>query len=180
MACNQKLEMRPGLDQAVNLCDDRYMDIDTFASARGEPVDRLWDQMMVLVRRLRREGLADSESWTRLSLLSAIDRLGDQASPGALSRHLEARSSNVAAALRDAEERTYIERVFDETDRRRVRLILTDIGRTALQTARAQRTRWLATAIAQELCEEERTTLFAAGELLERLASSSARTSPKQ
>lgn len=142
------------------------------------PVDALRDQVMMFVRRLRLESTADAQSWTQLSLLAAIDRLGDDVSPTALARDMNARSSNIAATLREAERQGYVTRALDPDDRRKARLLLTRQGREALETARTQRRRWLSSVV-DRLSDDDRRTLFLAGDLLERLAESSIEAAPQ-
>jgi len=137
---------------------------------RRRDCDRLWSQLMLLVRRLRRETMTDDDSWSRLSLLAAADRLGGRSSPSALARALDMHSSNTAAALRDAQARGYIFRSPDTVDRRRSWVILSDAGRKTLADARARRSDWLEQAIQREFTQDERDLLIRAGELLERLA----------
>ena len=143
---------------------------DVKVTGGGAPVDLLRDQLLLIVRRLRQEALTGSEPWSRLALLAAIDRLGKEASPTALAKELDLRSSNVAAGLRDAEERGYLDREFDKDDRRKVRLALTPAGKSVLEEAREQRSKWFNTVIAERLTKEEKKILFIAGELLARLA----------
>lgn len=145
------------------------MNIDT-SENDCQDLDGLWSQLMLLVRRLKREATTESEKWPQLQLLSAIDRLGPEASPGNLARYLELQSSNMAAALRNAETRGHIERVRDATDGRRVHLKLSTVGRATLVEARARRTDWLARALRNNFTEEERQLLLRTGLLLERLA----------
>ena len=133
------------------------------------PVDTLRDQMMMFVRRLRYESTVDAQSWTLLALLASIDRLGDDASPTELAKEMEVRSSNIAAALRDAERRGFLERAPDPQDRRRARLLLTSQGRDTLESARTQRSRWLSSVV-EQLTDDDRRMLFLAGKLFERLA----------
>ncbi|QCB43273.1 MarR family transcriptional regulator [Sphingomonas sp. PAMC26645] len=124
---------------------------------------------MMFVRRLRVEATADVQTWTLLAMLAAVDRLGDDANPTALARELDARSSNIAAGLRDAEKRGHLTRAHDPHDRRRTHVLLTRQGRDTLDAARNQRSQWLSAAVS-ELTADEQRTLSAAGELLERLA----------
>ena len=128
------------------------------------------NQFMNLSRRLRREAQSDDRSWTRLQLLGAIGRAGDEATPTKLGGSESMRSSNLAAALRDLEADGLIVRTPDAEDRRKVRVRLTPTGREVLQENIARRERWLTDAIEQSLTREERTLLFKAGELLDRVA----------
>jgi len=132
-------------------------------------ITRLRVQVMSLSRRFRREDQGDDESWSRLLLLGAIDRWGDNATPTNLAADEGLRSSNLAAALRELDKRGLITRTPDTKDQRKVRIGLTAEGRTLLVESRARREKWLATAIEACLTKEERAILFAAGGLLERI-----------
>ena len=125
---------------------------------------------MTFVRRLRQHDVTGAEPWSRLSLLAAIDRLGEKASPSGVGQILGLRSSNVAAALREAEQRDYVSKEATDDDRRKARLLLTPKGARVLSEARLQRSQWLEQAIQDHLSEKERELLFAAGDLLEKLA----------
>ncbi|MCQ8241531.1 MarR family transcriptional regulator [Rhizosaccharibacter radicis] len=127
-------------------------------------------QVMEMARRLRREADADEESWSRLLLLGAIDRYGEDATPGTLAAAEGLRSSNLAKALKELEAAGLITRRPDRDDRRRVRVALTGEGQRALDAVRGRRDRWLAAAIGTTLTEQERATLVAAADLLSRLA----------
>ena len=127
---------------------------------------------MELARRLRREAGSDEETWSRLLLLGAIDRYGEQATPTTLAAAEGLRSSNLAKALRELEARELITRQPAAEDRRRVKVALTERGRAALDEVRGRRDRWLAAAMDTTLTAEERGTLAAAGALMSRLAQS--------
>lgn len=126
-------------------------------------------QVVDMARRLRREAQANDESWSRLLLLGAIDRHGAEATPSVLADAESMRSSNLAAALRDLDQRGLISRTPDASDRRKVRVALTPLGQSTLRENRSRRERWLAQAMSACLSGEERVRLIEAGELIERL-----------
>ncbi len=126
---------------------------------------------MNLSRRLRREAQSDDRSWSRLQLLGAIERAGDDATPTMLGEAENMRSSNLAAVLRELEGDGLILRTPDAEDRRKVRVRLTQTGYQVLHENIARREQWLAEAIERSLTKEERALLFKAGELLNRVAS---------
>src|SRR5476651_1780527 len=111
---------------------------------KSSDITRLRVQVMSLSRRFRREDRGDEESWARLLLLGAIDRGGDNATPSSLAAGEGLRSSNLAAALRELEQRGLITRKPDAKDQRKVRVGLTAQGRTLLVESRARREQWLA------------------------------------
>ncbi|MBB2201639.1 MarR family transcriptional regulator [Gluconacetobacter tumulisoli] len=123
-----------------------------------------------LARRLRQEARNDPESWTRMLVISAIDRLGDEATPSALARAENMRSPNLAAILRDLEASALVTRTPDQVDRRRIRVRLTDEGREILRQNRRRRDEWLAEAMNACLTERERAQVFTLGPLLVRIA----------
>lgn len=98
-------------------------------------------QLMEMARRLRREASSDEETWSRLLLLGAVDRHGDDATPGVLAAAEGLRSSNLAKALKDLETRGLISRQAATEDRRKVRVSLTENGRAALGDVRNRRDR---------------------------------------
>lgn len=133
-------------------------------------VSRLRGQLTRVARRLRHEARNDPQSWTRMLVLSAIDRLGAGATPSAIGRTEDMRSSQVAAVLRDLEYSGLIARKADVVDRRIVRLVLTGNGQILLGDSRYRRDVWLSDAMNARLSREERALLYRAGTLLERLA----------
>jgi DNA-binding MarR family transcriptional regulator len=133
-------------------------------------IARLRADLTRLTRRLRQVARNDPESWTRMLIVSAIDRLGPDATPSALARAETMRSSNLAAVLRDLERAGMVVRAPDTRDRRKTRILLTPAGRDSLMRSRDRRDAWLAGAMSACLDEEERERLLAAAPLLARLA----------
>jgi len=140
------------------------------SQVNASEISRLRRQLTALSRRLRREARNDPESWTRMLLISAIDRCGDTATPSLLASSEAMRSAHVAAVLRDLESAGLIVRSTDSEDRRKTRLRLTEGGLEALESSRQQRDLWLNAALVQCLTREEQQLLIAAGSLLEKLA----------
>lgn len=125
-----------------------------------------------LSRRLRQEGHNDPESWTRMLVISAIDRLGPDATPTEIATQEGMRSSNLAAVLRALEKSGLISRKPDERDGRITRLFLTSTGKDLLAKSRRDRDEWLHLAMEEVLSDEERQALLRVTELLGRLADS--------
>ena len=130
---------------------------------------RLRQQLMSMVRRLRRQGSLDVLPFGLLAVLGAIDRAGGDITPTELARRENLRSSNLASALRELDASGLIRRTQDLDDGRRVRVGLSEAGEAALRRNRQLRDGWLQQAL-QGLSAEERGVLLRAGELLERLA----------
>lgn len=127
-------------------------------------------QIMNLVRRLRQEAGQEDLPFSKLSLLGAIDRLAENATPSALARAEGMLSSNLAALLRGLESDGYIVRQSDAVDKRISRISLTEHGYSALQGHRSRREQWLSDGIRLHLTDVECRLLFEAGRLMERLA----------
>ncbi|MFS3135245.1 MarR family winged helix-turn-helix transcriptional regulator [Gluconacetobacter sacchari] len=132
-------------------------------------ISQLRAQLTRLARRLRQEARNDPASWARMLVISAIDRLGDAATPSAIARAEDMRSSQVAALLRDLAASGLVLRRPHGIDRRMTRLALTAAGHAILGESRHRRDAWLADAMAAHLTEEERGRLLQAGLLLDRL-----------
>jgi DNA-binding MarR family transcriptional regulator len=137
---------------------------------RRSDIGRFRMQFMNLFRRLRQEARSDERAWARLSLLGAIERAGDAATPSMLKESESMRSSNLAAALRELETSGLIARTPDKDDRRKVRVRLTKVGRDSLHENVSRRETWLVEAIERSLTAQERALLFKAGELVDRIA----------
>ncbi len=127
-------------------------------------------QLMALVRRMRREADLPTVPFSHLSLLGAIDRMGNDINPAALAIAEGLRSSNLAALLRKLAGEGYIVKRSEPSDKRMSRISLTDKGRSILKQNRVHRESWLAGNISTYLSESEQAMLFQAGELIERLA----------
>lgn len=127
-------------------------------------------QLTRLTRRLRQVSRNDPQSWSRMLVLSAIDRMGNGVTPAELAIAENIRSSNLAAILRELEQDGAIERNADSADRRKSRVLMTTKGRTELMVSRKRRDEWLSDAIGTVLSEEEREALLKTASLLERLA----------
>jgi DNA-binding MarR family transcriptional regulator len=123
--------------------------------------------VMRLARRLRQESAGDITQ-SQLSALSIVDRRGPL-SLGELAdieRVAPPSMTRIAARL---EERGWVVRTVDTTDRRVARLEVTDAGRALLKETRTRRDAYLATRL-RGLSPEERDILLSALPLLERLA----------
>ena len=110
-------------------------------------------------------------SRTAISVLAATVRAGSQAPrPGELARELGMTTSNVASALRELDAGGYVTRGRDANDGRRVNIMLTDKGRTAMANRRATKSTRLQYAIEATLNDREQRELLRAGDLLERIS----------
>lgn len=138
--------------------------------SKHEQISELRNHVVALARCLRQSARTDSETWTGLMALGAIQRAEGQATPTQIASELGLRSSNLAQILGDLDERGLIQRIPDPNDKRKVRLSLTGAGVTLVHQTRAKRDIWLSQAMATCLSPEERSQLIAAGELMRRIA----------
>jgi len=131
----------------------------------------LQTQLKAVQRRLRRQmaGVAGL-SGSAARVLGALSRAKEPPPPSDLSRELGMTTSNIAAALRELEASGQIRRSPNATDRRRVDIELTDLGRRVVDEHIEQRSQWLRTAIDATCDPDEQKTLREAGELLERVS----------
>lgn len=131
------------------------------------PVASFREAIRPIVRRLMRErtlSLGKSGMLTRL-----MEHGPATASELAAGEQISAQA--VAVALRELEELGCISRTRDETDRRKVHVAITDVGRAAVVADRSAGTAWLQDAFEHRLTPAERATLTAAIPVLHSLAS---------
>ncbi|TDR79680.1 MarR family winged helix-turn-helix transcriptional regulator [Paludibacterium purpuratum] len=127
-------------------------------------------QMMLLVRRLRRESTPLELPLSQLLLLGRIDQLGDEATPTALAEYEGLRPQNLSALLRKLEQMGLTFKEENASDKRKSCVRLTEEGLGVLTANRNNRDNWLSQAITNTLNSEEIALLRQAGALLERLA----------
>jgi DNA-binding MarR family transcriptional regulator len=120
-----------------------------------------------LVRRVRAAASAHELSLTEASVLGRLERDGP-ATTADLARAENVKPQSMGATIAALEERGLLERKPHPTDGRQVNIGLTAKGAEVRTTAREAKRMWLARAIA-ELEEEDRETLFKAGEIIKRL-----------
>ncbi|HEV7183450.1 MAG TPA: MarR family winged helix-turn-helix transcriptional regulator [Leifsonia sp.] len=113
----------------------------------------------------------DGLSRSAISVLAATVRSGSRAPrPGELALELNMTTSNIASALRELDAGGYVSREPNAHDGRRVDVVLTDKGRTAMAQRRATKSTRLQQAIESTLDDREQRELLAAGDLLERIS----------
>ena len=136
----------------------------------GEAATALRKQIMLLVRRMRRESATYELPLSHLMLLSRIDQLGDKASPTLLAETESLRPQNLSALLRKLEQLGLTFKVNDPHDKRKSCIKLSTEGLAMLEKTRNSRDHWLTHAMAVTLNQQEIKQLTEAGQLLERLA----------
>ena len=124
----------------------------------------------LLVRRARSASASEDLSWTQAAVMSRLARDGP-ATTADLARAESVKPQSMRTAIAELEQLGIVERKPHPTDGRQVNLELTAKGAALRKTTKDAKLTWLMNAIAQ-LTEEERETLFAAGEIIKRLAES--------
>ena len=127
-----------------------------------------------LARRLRAErlegGVGRELSDTQFAALAALERHGAM-TPGELAEHEKVQPPSMTRVMAVLEERALVMRAPHPTDRRQVRLTVTDSGREMVQQSRRLREAWLAVRL-RELSPADRAALRAAAPILEKLSQS--------
>ena len=125
---------------------------------------------MRLARRLRRERSDNSLTPTQISALATLDRLGP-ITLGELASVEYVQPPSMTRVVAALEELGLVRRTPHPTDGRQIQLDATDAGRQLLAIDRERRDAWLCHRL-KELNDDERATLRAAAQILERLAQS--------
>lgn len=126
--------------------------------------------VMRLARRLRRERADDSLTTSQISALASIDGSGP-ISLGELASLEYVQPPSMTRVVASLEQLELVRRTPHATDGRQILLEVTSAGRQLLAVDRARRDAWLCLRL-KELSSEERRTLRAAAQIVERLASS--------
>ncbi len=127
----------------------------------------------LLVRRVRAAAASHELSLTESSVLARLAKDGP-ATTAELARAEGVKPQSMATTIGALEERGLLGRKPHPTDGRQVHIELTAKGAEVRKSAKDAKQTWLAQAIAR-LDEEERETLFKAGEIIGRLAESDPR-----
>jgi DNA-binding MarR family transcriptional regulator len=121
-----------------------------------------------LTRRLRAERPAGALSTSKLAVLADLHRHGEQ-TPGELAAIQRVQPQSLTRVIAELAKAGLVARRPDKRDRRQARLQLTAKGLDALRADMEVRDRWLAAALTR-LTPAESALLYAAGELMERIA----------
>jgi DNA-binding MarR family transcriptional regulator len=122
----------------------------------------------LLIRRLRAAGASHELSLTESSVMARLARHGP-ATTADLARAEGMKPQSMGTVISGLEEIGIVERKPHPTDGRQMYIELTVKGAAVRKTTKDAKRTWLAQAVAQ-LDEQERDTLFAAGEIIRRLA----------
>ncbi|MGA2696653.1 MAG: MarR family transcriptional regulator [Terriglobales bacterium] len=123
-----------------------------------------------LVRRVRAASAAQELSWTESAVMARLAREGP-ATTADLARSENMKPQSMGTTVAALEERELVERKPHPTDGRQMNIALSAKGLAVRKSAKDAKRTWLAQAIA-ELDEQDRQTLFAAAEIIQRLANS--------
>jgi DNA-binding MarR family transcriptional regulator len=122
----------------------------------------------LLVRRVRAATASHELSLTEASVMGRLARNGP-ATTAELARAEGMKPQSMGTTIAALQEMGMVERKPHPTDGRQVNIGLTAKGASVRKSAKDAKQTWLSRAIAQ-LDEEERETLFKAGEIIKRLA----------
>jgi DNA-binding MarR family transcriptional regulator len=122
----------------------------------------------LLLRRMRAAASSDELSLTESAVLARLAKDGP-ATTADLARAESMRPQSMGTTIAALEEMGLVERQPHPTDGRQMNIELTAKGSAVRKSAKDARRTWLAQAIAQ-LDKRDRATLFAAGEIVKRLA----------
>jgi DNA-binding MarR family transcriptional regulator len=122
----------------------------------------------LLMRRLRLNRTEEVFSPSKLIVLGSLYRSGPATATDLAARE-RIRPQSLTRLLASLEERGFVRRQPDGTDRRRLLISLTEDGKKALEKDFRRREAWLATAMTRYLSAAEREALFYASRLLDRI-----------
>src|ERR1700728_1160327 len=122
----------------------------------------------LLVRRVRAEAASHELSLTEAAVMARLAKDGP-ATTADLARSEGMKPQSMGTTIAALEEIGMVERKRHPTDGRQVNIQLTAKGTAVRNSAKDAKRTWLARAIAQ-LDDQERETLFRAGEIIKRLA----------
>lgn len=121
----------------------------------------------LLVRRVRAAAASHELSLTEAAVMSRLARDGP-ATTADLARAESMKPQSMGATISALEEMGLVERKPHPTDGRQVNIELTAKGAAVRKSAKDAKRTWLAQAMAQ-LDEQDRETLFKAGDIIKRL-----------
>ena len=122
----------------------------------------------LLVRRVRAAAASHELSLTESAVMTRLAK-GGPATTAELARAEGMKPQSMGTTIAALEEMGIVARKPHPTDGRQVHITLTAKGAAVRKSAKDAKQTWLAQAVAQ-LNEQEQATLFAAGEIVKRLA----------
>ncbi len=139
-------------------------------AANVKDVADLTQAIGLLVRRVRAAAASEELSLTESAVLGRLQREGP-ATTAELARAENMKPQSMGTTVAALEDQGLLERKPHPTDGRQQILSLTAKGEAVRNRIRSAKRGWLGQAIAQ-LSDRDRETLFAAGEIIRRLAES--------
>jgi DNA-binding MarR family transcriptional regulator len=139
--------------------DERTIDAD---------VTDLMTAIGLLIRRVRAAVASNELSWTQTTVMAHLAKKGP-ATAADLARAEGMKPQSMGATIAELQDLGLVKRMPHPTDGRQMMIELTAKGLAVRKAASDEKRTWLAEAIS-ELDEGERKTLFAAGEIIRRLA----------
>ncbi len=122
----------------------------------------------LLIRRVRAAAASHELSWTESAVIGRLAKQG-RATIADLARAESVKPQSMGTTVAALEEMGLVARRPHPTDGRQMNIELTVKGVALRKSSKEAKWTWLAQAIAQ-LDEQEQETLFAAGEIIQRLA----------
>ncbi len=122
----------------------------------------------LLVRRVRAEGAQDQLSWTETTVMKRL-AIDGPATTADLARAEGVKPQSMGTIVATLEDLEFVTRKPHPTDGRQMNIEITAKGLAAWKTSKDAKHTWMAQAISR-LTDDERATLFAAGEIMRRLA----------
>jgi len=143
--------------------------MEKLAKANEAAVTELLAVMGQLVRRLRAEAKSGELSWTQVAITARLE--AGPMTTADLARAESMKPQSMGASLAQMEEEGLVRRKAHPTDGRQILYELTAAGIEGRYKSRLAKRQWLLSAIAK-LDREEQGTLFAATDVIKRLAES--------
>ena len=122
----------------------------------------------MLVRRIRAASASHELSLTEAAVMARLDREGP-ATTAELARAERMRPQSMGTTISTLEEMGMVERKPHPTDGRQMNVALTPKGLSIRSSTKDAKRTWLAQVI-EQLNEDDRETLFEAGEIIKRMA----------
>jgi DNA-binding MarR family transcriptional regulator len=144
-----------------------YNGIDVARKTLETAVADLTQAIGLLVRRIRAASASHDLSLTEAAVMSRLARDGP-ATTADLARAESMKPQSMGTTIAALEEMGMVERKPHPTDGRQMNIVLTAKGAAVRKSAGDAKRTWLAQAVSR-LGEEDRETLFKAGEIIKRL-----------
>jgi DNA-binding MarR family transcriptional regulator len=135
----------------------------------------LRESIMALTRQLRRHRSDNGLTLSQQQVLGEVSRAG-VTTPAELGTRMHVRVQSLTDGINELESRGLVARRTDASDRRRQLIEVTDAGAELLEADRAERDKWLNTAMRDTLTDLEFDLLMLVAPVLRKLADADNRT----